>query len=615
MNRTACILILLLAAARAAGCAEPDSAEAPPAPAIRDTVVVSASLAPAELDQATRDVTVIPGEALRRLPVRRVTDVLALAATVDFRPAVAGGLFGDIHIRGSNAAGVVVCVDGMRWNDPQTAHFNMELPVPPELIERVEIQTGSNSVFFGADAVGGVVNIITRRTGPERVRLEASGGSFGSAGASAAGTVRLGSGVAQIYGGVSRSDGFMVNRDYRLGQVWASFTQPHRLGESALAYGHLDNAFGAQGFYGPYPSWEHTRSHGLLWSNALTGGLFRAAPTRVDLWWRLHQDDYILVRDHPELYRNRHENRTLQLQVHSVAADTPRFRLTAGLELRHAALTSNRLGDHGTDQAAGMLEAQWRPAPQYLVQGTLRADHFTGYGTVWTPGLGVAWLPDGNWKLRAFVGKAFRTPSFTELYYWSPANQGNPDLAPERAVTLEGGADWYGASGACVSATAFVRRDDEMIDWIRTAPADPWRAANVGRATVAGGAIQAAAPLGERLRVQAGYAYNELAPVAAVDYESKYALDYCRHHVSVQFAGSWGPAVTWSISVHHKVRAGVDDRYTLLAAQAARRWHLFELYVRAENLLGEDYQEMQGVPMPGRAVYAGLRMELPLPTH
>lgn len=615
MNRTACSLTLLLAVASPAWCTDPNSAEAPAPPAIRDTVVVSASLTPAELDQTTRDVTVIPGDALRRLPVRRVTDVLALAAAVDFRPAVAGGLFGDIHLRGSNSAGVVVCIDGMRWNDPQTAHFNMELPVPPELIERVEIQTGSNSVFFGADAVGGVVNIITRRTGPDHVRLEASGGSFGSAGASAAGTVELGSGVARVYGGLSRSDGFTVNRDYRLGQVWASFTQPHRLGETALAYGHLDNAFGAQGFYGPYPSWEHTRSHGLFWSNTLTGGPFRAAPTRVDLWWRLHQDDYVLVRDHPEFYRNRHDNRTLQFQVHSVAADTPRVRCTAGLELRHADLTSDRLGDHGAGQAAGMLEAQWRPAPPYIVQGTLRVDHFTGYGTVWTPGLGVAWLPASNWKLRAFAGKAFRTPSFTELYYWSPANQGNPDLAPERAVTVEGGADWYGASGASVSATVFVRRDDEMIDWIRPVPADPWRAANVGRATVTGGAIQAAVPLGEQLRVQAGYACNDLAPAAAVDYESKYALDYLRHHLSVQLAGSWGPDVSWSVSVHHKVRAGVDDRYTLLAAQAARRWSMFELYVRAENLLGEDYQEMQGVPMPGRACYAGLRMELPLATR
>jgi len=275
MNRAARSLMLLLAIASPAWCASPPPADDPIPPAIRDTVIVSASLVPAELDQATRDVTVIPGDTLRRWPVRRVTDVLALAAAVDFQPAVAGGLFGDIHLRGSNAAGVVVCIDGVRWNDPQTAHFNMELPVPPELIERVEIQTGSNSVFFGADAVGGVVNIITRQTGPDRVRLEVSGGSFGSAGASAAGTVRLGSGVAQIYGGLSRSDGFMVNRDYRLGQVWVGFTQPHRLGETAVAYGHLDNAFGAQGFYGPYPSWEHTRSHGLFWRNALTGGPFR----------------------------------------------------------------------------------------------------------------------------------------------------------------------------------------------------------------------------------------------------------------------------------------------------------------------------------------------------
>jgi iron complex outermembrane receptor protein len=608
MNRTVCLILLSALIAPVSGF--PRSSDSPPAPEIRETVVVSASLAPAELGQATREVVVIPGDVMRRWPVQRVTDVLALAAVVDLRPSVAGGLFGDIYLRAASSAGVLVCVDGMRWNDPQTAHFNMEIPVPLELVERVEILTGASSVFFGADAVGGVVNIITRRTAPDGARLAVSGGSFGTAGGAVTASAGLGSGHALVYGGLSRSDGFMPNRDYRLGQVWAGFTQPHSLGSAEISYGHLDSAFGAQGFYGPYPSYEHTRSHGLVWRNSLSAGFFRRRPTRVDLSWRRHDDDYILVRDHPELYRNRHENQTVQLLVHSLAADTPHFLCAAGFELRRDALASARLGDHSTGQAAGMVEFQWLPDTRTVLQGTLRVDHFSRYGTVWTPGLGLAWRPAERWKLRAFAGKAFRAPSFTELYYWSPSNQGNPALLPERAATLEGGADWFGAAGSQVSGTAFVRWDREMVDWIRVGPLEPWRAANIGRAAVAGGSIHAARPLAAGLRLQGGYALNGLALGQPVDFESKYVLDYCRHHLAAQLTGAWGAATTWSVSVHHKVRAGVDRRYTLLAARAARRWRNLEFHVRAENLLNESYEEVLGVPMPGRAVYGGVSVDL-----
>ena len=200
------LLLLLTGSGRPA-----DAAEIPVAPS--ETVVVTASLSAETLGRVNREVLVLEGEELRQLPVRTVDDLLAFLPPVDVRPRVPGGLFGDVSLRAAGESGVLICIDGIRWNDPQTGHFNLEIPVPIELIERVEVLSGCQSIFYGSDAVGGVINIITRRELPPQAGLHLSGGSFGTAGLAALGAGRVGRVRGHAFGSWSRSDGFAANRD------------------------------------------------------------------------------------------------------------------------------------------------------------------------------------------------------------------------------------------------------------------------------------------------------------------------------------------------------------------------------------------------------------------
>src|SRR5690606_10576702 len=119
----------------------------------------------------------------------------------------------DLAIRGASFEQVLVLVDGLRVSDEQTGHFDLDLAVPIDMIERIEILRGPGSTLYGPDAVGGVINIVTRSR--PAVRLSALGGGFqtygGGFAASTGGAVALD--AAAEYRG---SDGHRAGTDYRI---------------------------------------------------------------------------------------------------------------------------------------------------------------------------------------------------------------------------------------------------------------------------------------------------------------------------------------------------------------------------------------------------------------
>lgn len=578
--------------------------EEPPPPTAA-TVVVTASLVPGSLALANREILILDAETLRRMPVSTLGEALALATTVDLQSRVPGGLFGDIRMRGTHYAGVLVCIDGVRWNDPQTGHFNLEIPIPLDLVDRIEVLTGSQCAFFGSEAVGGVINVITRRP-DQRTEARAEAGSYGTA--SAAGLVEGSQGGWQgrVFAGRARSDGFSPDRGFGLTQAVAEADRDLPQGQVRALYTFLDNRFGAQGFYGNYPSKEATTEHGLLLTSVLDKGAFEGHATKVDATWRRHDDNFVLYRDRPELYQNLHTNDTVQLKAVSVLGRIGGTTFTGALEASRDTLTSLRLGDRRTDREASTLEAQGELAGGLMFQASLRDDHYATWGSILTPGAGLTWFPSPHLKLRAAWGRAFRAPSFTELYYTSPAQVGNAALLPERADSLEAGADWYGPGGTLLSLTAFQRQDRDQIDWIRTLPSQPWTAANIGTVAVEGVSASAAFQLLPRLRCTAGWAYTQ-QKVPPADYTSRYAPDAVRNQVSLSADADLGTGTRLATAFSYKQRTLPGPDPALLSVRLARTYRALDIFLQGENLLDRHYEEISGVPMPGRTFSLGLR--------
>jgi outer membrane cobalamin receptor len=570
---------------------------------IRETVVVTAAATPVPLGSVTRTVTVITREQLAQLPVRSVADALRLVASVDVRARGVRGVQTDFALRGANFGQTLVLVDGVRLNDAQTGHHNGDIPVPLDAVERIEILHGPGSSLFGADAFGGTINVITRReAAPPVAGFEV--GSFGLV--AGRGQVGFGDGTVRetLAGTAERSSGFMAARDF----TTAGISSRTRLTDrTRLIADYLWKGFGANEFYGPSPSRE--------WTNQ---ALF-AVDHRIDDWfgWRLdglasyrtHGDRFLWDERRPGILENRHRT---QAAIASLKASRRFGRgtsLSAGLEGGADWIRSTNLGDHAVQRASAFGE--WRHALGAATQldAGLRVDRYTEFGTAWSPSLGIGWWTSSRTRIRASTGRAFRVPTFTERYYSDPANWARPDVGPETAWAGETGVDVFLANGWRLSGTAFGRREQGVIDWLRSSSAERWRTYNVRNVKTAGLEVSATRSLANRALLQFQYtALTVRAP--AVTQLSKYVLDFAPHTLTATAAISAFRGVTFAPRIEYKRRSrttGTVD-YVLIDARVSRRYGVYELQVEGTNLLDTRYEEIVGVAMPGRAVTVSIRV-------
>lgn len=156
----------------------PTDADSPKAPSRRETIVVTATYSPAPLEECDRTVDVIEIDQSPTL-FRSWADALRLDSSIDLRQR-SPETQGDLSIRGSSFGQTLVLVDGIRINDAQSGHHNLDLPIPFESIQRIEVLHGSGSTLDGADAVGGAANFITAAPVATELRVGATGGNFGT---------------------------------------------------------------------------------------------------------------------------------------------------------------------------------------------------------------------------------------------------------------------------------------------------------------------------------------------------------------------------------------------------------------------------------------------------
>jgi outer membrane cobalamin receptor len=563
-----------------------------------ETVVVTASADKVPLRNVGRSLVVLSRRDIERLPARSVADVLRHVASVEVRARGVRGVQSDFQIRGAGFGQALVLVDGVRLNDAQSGHHNGDIPVPLDDVERIEVLLGPGSSLHGADAFGGVVNVITRTDRPA-VTARAGVGSFDTRSAAASASGRAGSVRGVLSFENETSDGFAPDRDYRTTGLRGSAAFG---AHTTLTLAHLDRAFGAAGFYGPAPSREWTRQTLATAERrfeALAGWSGSAA-----LSYRTHRDRFVYDGRQPALSDNRHRTHAAGIALRGTRRASEGTRVSVGLDGGGDWIRSSNLGDRSYARASGSVEVQQLVGDHTFVYPGVRVDAYERFGTAVSPALSVATQLRADLKLRAAAGRAFRVPTFTELYYRDPNHQASEALVPESAWSFESGLDWTRA-GTRLSATGFMRLDDSLIDWVRETPAVRWRTTNVRDARTRGIELAARRPFGTRSELGVQYAWLDTrAP--GLDLLSKYVLDFARH--SVALTGTTEAAgVTAGTRLDWKRRA--DGRsYWLFDARVARAFGPARLYVEGTNLLDADYQEVRGVVMPGRAVFGGVEV-------
>jgi vitamin B12 transporter len=600
------LLFCTLGAPGAAG------AQAQAGPYSIDTLRVSvASRLGTSLFSANRTVQVLDEAQIRRMPARSIAEVLAWATSSDVlarSPAQA-----DVTLRGATAEQVLVLVDGVRMSDRQTAHFALDLAVPLDQVERIEILRGPASAVHGADAVGGVINIVTRSGHAPRVAMRADAGSF----AAAAGSTN----VSAAFGGLHtdagaeyrRADGARPGTDYRIAQGRARLSTLLSRRPVSLDVGYASRDFGARAFYtsptAPFDEYEETRTATALLAWAADPQADFTIEPRISV--RRHDDMFVLRRTDPAFYRNQH--RSWQTGAELVTrAVLQGFRLATGGEAYSDVLRSSSLGDREETRAAVFTEVALNGSRMTQLNFGLRYDWHSRFGSFIAPSAAASVTLNPLLRMRTSIGRAFRAPSWTERYYNDPANVGDPELGPERAFESELAIDVGGGRGPQLSFTGFLRTTDGLIDWIKPLGASsttPWRAQSVRNATFRGVEVEARAidPLDTHWALSvSGIGFTSDGREAS---QSKYALRPITQ--SVQLAGERqiaGP-VALTVRAAHIRRSG-DRSYQRADVRIQTVLGRARAYADVLNLSDTEYNDVSGLPAPGRSFHAGLEWTL-----
>lgn len=569
-------------------------------------MVVVGTAAPVPLADSNASVLVIQVEQ-QALRFDAPANLLREDASIFLEQRGAGGAQDDIALRGGSFAQTLVLVNGFRINDAQTAHHNLDLPIPLEAMREVQVLHGAGSTLHGEDALTGVVDFLTAAPSRGSLLLRAGGGSFGENEQALIADVMAGAShgrwSARVTGDRNFSTGFIKDRDYRNENASLETWAGSSLGSTDLLFAASDRAFGADQFYGPFPSWERTKG----WFASARQEM--GAKTVAAFGYRRHTDEFVLFREAPAIYENNHIDNSWQASLrrtqHLRAGD-----VLFGLEEDGDGIASNNLGLHARNRGAGYVDLDLHPGDaRWSVSAGAREEVFSGGEQAFAPRLAGSWRMAHTLKARAGGGYGFRIPTYTDLYYSDPTTVGNAHLRPESAWSGEAGFDWAANRKLNVSATGFYSHQENAIDYVRANPSVKWQAQNLSGLRFAGVETNATWQPGHSQQVQASWTALFGAQDALHGMQSEYVFNYPVNNAHLLWTAALGRGVVLTNALQIAQRYK-QSPYPVWDAALTRAHGAVRPYVRLQNVANTGYAEITDVRMPGRAVVAGVVLSL-----
>jgi outer membrane cobalamin receptor len=573
-----------------------------PVPSVKATVIVLGSLEPVSLGDSSRTVVAIDMQQ-HALAYQDLEDYLRTDASVDIQQRAGAGVMDDISVRGASFEQTLVLLNGLRMDDVETSHFNLDVPVPLIAIRGLNILHGTGSTLYGSDAIGGVADFLTWKPKASTLRLRSGVGSFGESQQAFLASY-AGSRWSEVLAG-SRdfSDGFIPDRDYRTEGASSESWISSRIGTTDLLFAGDDRAFGAAGFYGDYNSWERTKG----WFASTTQVFNSHAEAAIA--YRRHSDIFLLERDQPFGYKNQHIDDSFEGVVRDRREIAENTTLLWGLEGNTDQIRSTNLGDHGRNRGAGYAQAEWRLTGHASISAGLREELFSGGRWVSSPMIaGALWLPH-SLKLHGAVGYGFRIPTYLDLYYADPATIGNPNLMPESAWNFEAGLDWFPRDNLAWTTTVFYSRQRNTVDYTRASAADPWQASNLPGLHFSGVETALDWLLGHSQQFKASWTLLVGAQDALHGLQSEYVFNYPTNNgrLGWTWTSSHGVLIDSRVGVVQRFHA---DPYPVWDTSVARASGRIRPYLQMTNLSNTGYEEIVGVRTPGRSLVGGVEFTL-----
>ena len=537
-----------------------------------------------------------------------IPDLLQQFAGIDVRRRGTVGMQSDLYIRGGSFDQTLLLIDGIKVEDSQTGHHTMNMALPIEVIERIEIIKGPAARIFGQNAFTGAINIVTKKSSDNVNALGYQLGSFGQENVTGTLGREFENSSIMGHGSVNTSDGYRYNTDFQnqnyfLKGIINKNTNPIE----AIAY-FTERKFGANGFYAS-PSainqYEETQTSLVGISSAYQLNKLKIKPR---VYWRRNQDMYVFVRDNPAIYRNLHITNKVGAEINT--SYESKLGITGfGIDAAKVYLRSNNLGDREREMINLFLEHKFSfLKDKFDVTPGLAVNYFSDFKFHAFPGIDIGYAFNESFKIYANAGYTYRIPTYTDLFYSDPTTLGNENLDPEEAISQELGLKYF-RTNFNASFAVFNRDSDNLIDYVKENEDDLWQATNIRDLNTFGFELNGTYKfkfIGFDHKLNVGYTFIE-DEVKELDINfSRYSINSLRHHLTSTLNTQFISNLFQSITIKHAERTS-GDTYTVVDATLKLQINDLEISAIANNIFNTDYTESNLVPMPKGNLLFGLK--------
>ncbi|MGP1436926.1 MAG: TonB-dependent receptor [Phocaeicola sp.] len=528
---------------------------------------------------------------------------------------VSTGSAGGIKVRGiGSMADLLVLIDGLPQYAGLYGHPIADV-YQTMLADRVEVIRGPASMIYGSNAMGGVVNIVTRQTQQDgtTTNINLQGGSYGTFEANATNHTRSGKFSSVVGVNYGRTDGHRTNSEFKQTSGYAKlgydFTPNWALsGNINVTYFESSNPGEVSN---PYIDNDMMITRGMAAVSLTneyekTSGAIRAYYN----WGHHHINDGYHPGGTPRATYYMHNDRMGGFSAYQNLSFMEGNHITLGLDYQHygghawnKAMSNGaktEIADKSVNEVAGYIDFRQDLAEWITLDAGIRLNHHSVSGNEWIPQGGFTFRLSNESEIRAMVSKGFRNPTIRELYMYRPANA---DLKPVRLMNYElSFKQRLFENRFNYNINVFYLKADNMIQtaMIEGKPLN----INTGKTENSGVELEAAYHINEVWNINGNYSFLHMSnpQLSAPEHKIYMGINYQKKQFSVNTGLQY-------VAGLYTATGAKERKENFLLWNVTANYRVIKelrLFVKGENLLAQKYETVAGFPMPRATVMAGI---------
>ncbi len=607
-----------------------------------DEVTISSSQPASTYSERLRAVVVLNKDDFEHQPVSNLHELLRNIASVDIRQRGGHGVQADLMVRGGSFDQVTILLNGVNITDPQTGHHNLNIPIDLESVERIELLQGPGARIYGPGSFSGAINIITSTNKSKQAKISATTGQFGLLKTRASASATSKRSTFFVAASSGKSNGYQPNTDFNTHNIFTHGKIKLAQGNIDIQAGYQDKSFGANSFYTPkFPEqFEQTQT---FFSSVGILQTVSSVKLSANAYIRQHNDRFELFRNQsPDWYMGHNYHKSIVSGGKLLASSLYKLgRTRIGSEFRNEQIYSNVLGSlmHSPKPINAFTDTSYtkgatRQAVNLFTDHTVYLNSTSasaGINLTFSDAFGFSsnYGLDLNQRIAkclsfyASVSNAIRFPTFTDMYYSGPTNEGNIDLKPEKANNFEVGIK-FNTHKISASVVGFYRQATDVIDWVKNLEDEKWRTMNHTQINTKGTDVMVAINKFDKLpsikSLMLNYAFLH-SDKEADELQSYYALDYLKHKFTANVNHNIYKTIGASWTIILQDRAGGYTSYpenietpyptvTMLNVRLYAKHNCFETSLDIHNLFNKPFVDIGNITQPGRWISASFSVTI-----